>query len=44
MMKRLTAGSMTTPEYGEWRKQWRQEIQGERNKADRWERKAQETQ
>ncbi|MBA0671188.1 hypothetical protein Goklo_024005, partial [Gossypium klotzschianum] len=36
--------SMRTAGLGKTSEQWRQEIQGERNKADRWERKAQETQ
>ncbi|MFQ6657167.1 hypothetical protein Gotur_026960, partial [Gossypium turneri] len=36
--------SMRTAGLGKTSEQWRQEIQEERNKADRWERKYQETQ
>ncbi|MFQ6662046.1 hypothetical protein Gotur_029997, partial [Gossypium turneri] len=41
--KRLRV-SMRTAGLGKTSDQWRQEIQEERNKADRWERKSRETQ
>ncbi|MFQ6626148.1 hypothetical protein Gotur_005203, partial [Gossypium turneri] len=44
MHLRLDADVQKIAGLGKTSKQWRQEIQEERNKADRWERKFQETQ